>query len=57
VGVETFIDRYVTGWYAGGQDYRSIPIEIQAYGLGSRYEASPGNGFSVESFIKSIGVS
>jgi len=56
VGVETFVDRYVTGWYAGGQDYGSIPIEKQAYGLGSRYEANPGSGFSVEAFVQSIGV-
>lgn len=36
LGVDEFVNRYVNGWLAGGQQYTSIPIERQAYGLQAR---------------------
>jgi len=52
-GVKNFADLYVSGFLAGG-GYDSIPLEINAYSLGSRFESDPGVPFSVESEVASF---
>jgi hypothetical protein len=47
LGLETFTQRYVRGWFENEQDYRSIPLERDANGLQRRYEENLKQGFSV----------
>jgi len=47
LGVASFADHYVRGFLAGG-GYGGIPLEINAYDLGGRFEADPDHAFSVE---------
>ena len=44
--ITRFAELYVRGFLSGG-GYNGIPLEINAYGLGGRFERSPGAGFSV----------
>ncbi len=46
LGVQRFAEFYVRGFLAGG-GYHGIPLEVNAYSLGSRFESAPGNAFSV----------
>ncbi len=46
LGVTTFSDLYVRGFLSGG-GYEGIPLEQNAYLLGSRYEQNPAVPFSV----------
>jgi hypothetical protein len=47
LGVTRFADHYVRGFLAGA-GYGGIPLEINAYDLGGRFEADPDHAFSVE---------
>ncbi len=46
LGVARFAEFYVRGFLSGGE-YEAIPLEINAYALGERYERDPGRPFSV----------
>ena len=46
LGVTRFAELYVQGFLTGG-GYDGIPLEVHAYGLGARFEASPRQRFSV----------
>lgn len=57
LGIDAFVRRYVTGWAENGYDYESIPLEREAYRLQARYEADPGQGFSVAAEVsRSLGL-
>ncbi len=57
LGIEGFVRRYVTGWTENGYDYKSIPLEQDAYRLQARYEEDPGQGFPVRAEIaRSLGL-
>jgi hypothetical protein len=40
LGISRFAELYVQGFLTGG-GYDAIPLEVHAYGLGARFEASP----------------
>lgn len=40
LGISRFAELYVRGFLTGG-GYDDIPLEVHAYGLGARFEASP----------------
>jgi hypothetical protein len=44
--ITRFAELYVSGFLSGG-GYNGIPLEINAYGLGGRFEMSPQTRFSV----------
>lgn len=46
LGVEHFAELYVAGFLRGGR-YEAIPLEVNAYDLGRRYEANPQRVFQV----------
>ena len=46
LGISRFAELYVRGFLSGG-GYDGIPLEINAYGLGGRFERSPQIRFSV----------
>jgi hypothetical protein len=46
LGVQRFSDLYVGGFLNGGT-YDAIPLEVNAYALGGRFEQNPANRFSV----------
>ena len=50
LGVPRFAALYVRGFLAGG-GYHGIPLEINAYSLGDRFESTPHSPFSVESEV------
>ncbi|HXY23938.1 MAG TPA: hypothetical protein VEI73_04765 [Candidatus Acidoferrum sp.] len=52
VAIPRFADLYVRGFLAGG-GYDGIPLEINAYALGARFESAPQAPFSVESEVAS----
>jgi hypothetical protein len=52
LGVPRFAELYVRGFLNGG-GYDGIPLEINAYDLGSRFEEHPERGFSVEAQVSS----
>ena len=52
LGVPRFAELYVRGFLNGG-GYHGIPLEINAYDLGSRFEAHPDRAFSVEAEVAS----
>src|ERR1035437_2346970 len=47
LGIRRFADLYVRGFFTGG-GYDGIPLEVNAYQLGERFERSPQMPFSVE---------
>jgi len=47
LGVPRFAGLYVRGFLNGG-GYDGIPLEMNAYELGGRFEADPARKFSVE---------
>lgn len=51
LGIERFSELYVTGFLTGG-GYDGIPLEMQAYALGARYENNPQDLFSVEDLVR-----
>jgi hypothetical protein len=46
LGITRFSDLYVRGFLNGGS-YDTIPLEVNAYALGGRFERNPANWFSV----------
>ncbi|HWR16424.1 MAG TPA: hypothetical protein VN577_16495 [Terriglobales bacterium] len=46
LGIPRFAELYVRGFLDGG-GYDGIPLEVNAYSLGARFEANPQQGFSV----------
>lgn len=46
LGIPRFSDLYLRGFLNGGS-YEAIPLEVNAYALGDRFEANPRQGFSV----------
>jgi len=52
LGIPCFADLYGRGFLAGG-GYDGIPLEINAYALGARFESAPHTPFSVESEVSS----
>ena len=48
--MHVFADLYVRGFLSGG-GHDGIPLEINAYGLGGRFERSPRLLFSVEAEV------
>ena len=51
LGIPRFSERYVRGFLDGGS-YEAIPLEVNAYGLGGRFEQNPANRFSVEDEVR-----
>jgi hypothetical protein len=51
LGIPRFSDLYVRGFLVGG-GYEAIPLEVNAYTLGSRFEQNPANRFSVEDEVR-----
>jgi hypothetical protein len=47
LGIPRFSELYVRGFLSGGS-YEAIPLEVNAYGLGGRFESDPRRMFSVE---------
>lgn len=46
LGIPRFAELYVLGFLSGGE-YDGIPLEVNAYDLGGRFERSPQTRFSV----------
>jgi hypothetical protein len=46
LGIPRFAELYVCGFLGGGS-YEAIPLEVNAYALGGRYENNPAQRFSV----------
>jgi hypothetical protein len=53
LGVQRFSELYVRGFLDGGS-YEAIPLEMNAYGLGGRFESKPREVFSVEDEVKGL---
>jgi hypothetical protein len=51
LGIKRFSELYVRGFLSGG-GYDSIPLEVNAYTLGGRFEASPRQVFSVTTEVQ-----
>jgi hypothetical protein len=51
LGIGRFSELYVRGFLAGG-GYDGIPLEVNAYTLGARYEAEPERPFSVADEVR-----
>jgi hypothetical protein len=47
LGIDTFIDRYVRGYFGRGFAYKQIPLEEHAYRLQERFETPPAAGSSL----------
>jgi hypothetical protein len=47
LGLKRFAELYVKGFLSGG-GYEGIPLELQAYELGARFDREPDKIFSVE---------
>ena len=57
LGVREFIERYIAAWAENGFDYSAIPLEVEAYRLGRRFEKNQGQTFSVIAEVRgSLGV-
>jgi hypothetical protein len=51
LGIPGFSELYVRGFLTGGS-YEAIPLEVNAYTLGGRFESDPRRMFSVEDEVK-----
>lgn len=51
LGIDQFVERYVSGWAQNGYQYRSIPLERDAYDLQGRFERAPDRPFSAEAEV------
>jgi len=51
LGIRRFSELYVQGFLNGGS-YEAIPLEVNAYTLGGRFEQNPANRFSVADEVK-----
>jgi hypothetical protein len=52
IGVDDFVNRYVSGWVGAGFHYTDIPLEQGARVLDARFVADPTRGFSVRDEVK-----
>jgi hypothetical protein len=52
LGIPRFSDLYVCGFLKGGS-YEAIPLEVNAYTLGGRFEQNPAKQFSVGDEVRS----
>ena len=52
LGADQFVEQYVTGWAANGQQYERIPLEVEAYQLQHVFAGNPGRTFSVEAAVR-----
>ena len=52
LGMDLFVEQYVSGWAANGFDYASIPLEQDAYQLQARFASDPRLEFSVEAELQ-----
>ena len=53
LGIPRFAELYVRGFLAGGS-YDLIPLEVNAYILGGRYESNPAQQFSVADEVRRL---
>jgi hypothetical protein len=51
LGIPRFSELYVRGFLGGGS-YEAIPLEVNAYTLGGRFESDPRRMFSVEDEVR-----
>jgi hypothetical protein len=51
LGIPRFSELYVRGFLNGGS-YEAIPLEVNAYALGGRFEADPNQMFSVQNEVR-----
>jgi hypothetical protein len=51
LGIPRFSELYVSGFVTGGS-YETIPLEVNAYTLGGRFESKPQRLFSVENEVR-----
>ena len=51
LGIPRFSDLYVRGFLNGGS-YEAIPLEVNAYTLGGRFESDPQRLFSVDDEVR-----
>jgi len=51
LGIPRFSELYVRGFLNGGS-YEAIPLEVNAYTLGGRFEQNPANRFPVEDEVR-----
>jgi hypothetical protein len=51
LGIPRFSELYVQGFLNGGS-YEAIPLEVNAYTLGGRFEANPRQQFSVQDEVR-----
>ncbi len=51
LGIPRFSELYVRGFLNGGS-YEAIPLEVNAYTLGGRFEQNPARQFSVEDEVR-----
>jgi hypothetical protein len=51
LGIPRFSELYVRGFLTGGS-YEAIPLEVNAYTLGGRFESNPRQVFSVEDEVR-----
>ena len=54
LGIPRFSELYVRGFLNGGS-YEAIPLEVNAYTLGGRFEGNPATQFSVEGEVRRWG--
>ncbi len=47
LGLDSFVELFLTGWVNQGFNYAAIPLEMDAYELQNQYEVSPGEAFEV----------
>jgi len=52
LGLDRFVDQYVTGWAMNGRRYERIPLEAEAYQLQAAFTTKPDTAFSVEAAVK-----
>ena len=51
LGIPRFSELYVSG-FLNGCSYEAIPLEVNAYTLGGRFEQNPARQFSVEDEVR-----
>jgi hypothetical protein len=52
LGLDRFVDQYVTGWAMNGRQYERIPLEAEAYQLQAAFTTKPDAPFSVEAAVR-----
>jgi hypothetical protein len=48
LGLDKFVELFITGWVNQGFNYAAIPLEMDAYELQYKYESAPELGFDVQ---------